>query len=164
MMTKNTLSEKTITTTLNRRRRVDDDDKEYFVRKDNYNPNEYRNRNDSNRTYTDADGIEYFTCTVFVGDISPEADDYQLEEAFRMYGQIISARIINDKPYGFVKFKYEEDARRAIAEMNGHLLCGTPIRVSSAKVPTHKPHYRRGNYPGKSSLYTLMCLKPMFCN
>jgi len=46
----------TITTTLNRRRRVDDDDKEYFVRKDNYNPNEYRNRNDSNRTYTDADG------------------------------------------------------------------------------------------------------------
>ena len=69
-------------------------------------------------------GVEYFSCTVFVGDISAAAEEYHLEEAFHSYGQIISARIINDKPYGFVKFKYEEDARRAIAEMNGHLLCG----------------------------------------
>lgn len=69
-------------------------------------------------------GVEYFTCTVFVGDISPHAQEFHLEEAFRSYGQILSARIINDKPYGFVKFKYEEDTRRAIAEMNGHLLCG----------------------------------------
>ena len=61
---------------------------------------------------------------MFVGDISPKAEEYHLEDAFRVFGPIISARIINDKPYGFVKFKYEEDAKRALTDMNGHLLCG----------------------------------------
>jgi len=30
--------------------------------------------------------------------------------------------------------------------MNGHLLCGTPIRVSKAKVPSQKPQYRPKQY------------------
>lgn len=63
-------------------------------------------------------------CTVFVGDIGPDVKEYHLEDAFSSFGPVLSARIINDKPYGFVKFSQREHADRAIATMNGYILRG----------------------------------------
>jgi RNA recognition motif-containing protein len=79
---------------------------------------------EANKTYKDADGEEYFMCTVFVGDIGPDVKEYHLEDAFSSFGPILSARIINEKPYGFVKFTQRDHADRAIATMNGYLLRG----------------------------------------
>ena len=90
----------------------------------------------NNSIYQDETGQEFYTSTIFVGDLSENVTERDLEECFCAYGSIETARIINGKPYGFVKFSAAEDAKSAISAMNGHLLCGTPVRVSPAKVPS----------------------------
>ena len=69
-------------------------------------------------------GQEFYTSTIFVGDLSENVTESDLAECFCAYGTIETARIINGKPYGFVKFTEADNAKRAISAMNGHLLCG----------------------------------------
>ncbi|XP_053614907.1 tRNA selenocysteine 1-associated protein 1 [Plodia interpunctella] len=82
--------------------------------------------------------------SVWVGDLSPEVDDYSLYRVFAAkYNSIKTAKVILDnggytKGYGFVRFGNEEEQRNALYAMNGYTGLGTkPIKICTA-VPKPK--------------------------
>ncbi|KAK4396555.1 Small RNA-binding protein 11, chloroplastic [Sesamum angolense] len=62
-----------------------------------------------------------------------------LSEAFSQYGQVVEAKIVMDrvsdrsKGFGFVTYASEDEAEKAIAEMNGKPLNGRVVFVDYAK-------------------------------
>lgn len=82
--------------------------------------------------------------SVWVGDLSPEVDDYSLYRVFASkYSSIKTAKVILDgsgypKGYGFVRFGNEEEQRNALHAMNGYTGLGTkPLKICTA-VPKPK--------------------------
>lgn len=82
--------------------------------------------------------------SVWVGDLSPEVDDYNLYRVFsNKYSSIKTAKVILDssgfsKGYGFVRFGLEEEQKSALYEMNGYIGLGTkPLKICNA-VPKPK--------------------------
>lgn len=82
--------------------------------------------------------------SVWVGDLSPEVDDYSLYRVFAAkYSSIKTAKVILDssgytKGYGFVRFGNEEEQRDALYAMNGYTGLGTkPLKICTA-VPKPK--------------------------
>ncbi|BBH07600.1 RNA binding RRM/RBD/RNP motifs family protein [Prunus dulcis] len=66
-------------------------------------------------------------------------NDKGLSEAFSQYGQVIEAQIVTDrvsdrsKGFGFVTYASEDEAHKALEEMNGKALNGRVIFVDYAK-------------------------------
>lgn len=62
-----------------------------------------------------------------------------MSEAFSPYGQVIEANIVTDRAsnrsrgFGFVKYASEDEAEKALTEMNGRSLDGRAIFVDYAK-------------------------------
>lgn len=82
--------------------------------------------------------------SVWVGDLSPEVDDYSLYRVFASkYSSIKTAKVILDssgytKGYGFVRFGSEEEQRNALYAMNGYTGLGSkPLKICTA-VPKPK--------------------------
>lgn len=82
--------------------------------------------------------------SVWVGDLSPEVDDYNLYRIFsNKYSSIKTAKVILDssgfsKGYGFVRFGLEEEQKSALYEMNGYIGLGSkPLKICNA-VPKPK--------------------------
>ncbi|XP_062167432.1 small RNA-binding protein 11, chloroplastic-like isoform X1 [Alnus glutinosa] len=79
---------------------------------------------------------------LFVGGLSSYTTEQRLSEAFSQYGQVVEAKIAMDrvsdrsKGFGFVTFASEDEAEKAIAEMNGKALNGRVIFVDYAKLKT----------------------------
>ncbi|XP_022766080.1 small RNA-binding protein 11, chloroplastic [Durio zibethinus] len=79
---------------------------------------------------------------LFVGGLSFYTTEKGLLEAFSQYGQVMEAKIITDrvsdksKGFGFVTYASQDEAEKAIAEMNGKELSGRVIFVDYAK-PKH---------------------------
>lgn len=77
---------------------------------------------------------------LFVGGISFYTTEETLSEAFSQFGQVVEATIVTDKVtdkskgFGFVTFASEDEAQKAIAEMNGKALNGRVIFVDKAKI------------------------------
>ncbi|TYI10829.1 hypothetical protein ES332_A09G168300v1 [Gossypium tomentosum] len=76
---------------------------------------------------------------LFVGGLSFYTTEKGLLDAFSQYGQVMEAKIITDrvsdksKGFGFVTYASEDEAEKAIAEMNGKDLNGRVIFVDYAK-------------------------------
>lgn len=76
--------------------------------------------------------------SIFVGNLSYDATDYDLRSAFERYGKVSGVQLMTDratgKPRGFafVRMPNIDDADEAIARMNGTRVCGRPITVSEA--------------------------------
>ncbi|XP_028028550.1 tRNA selenocysteine 1-associated protein 1 [Bombyx mandarina] len=82
--------------------------------------------------------------SVWVGDLSPDVDDYSLYRVFASkYTSIKTAKVILDnsgytKGYGFVRFGNEDEQRNALYAMNGYCGLGTkPLKICTA-VPKPK--------------------------
>ncbi|XWS43380.1 hypothetical protein CRYUN_Cryun16bG0098200 [Craigia yunnanensis] len=79
---------------------------------------------------------------LFVGGISFHTTEKGLLDAFSQYGQVMEAKIITDrvsdksKGFGFVTYASEDEAEKAIAQMNGKDLNGRVIFVDYAKPTT----------------------------
>lgn len=79
------------------------------------------------------------TNKLFVGGISYNATDAQLEEHFAKIGKVLSAKIITDKytgrgkGFGFVEMETEDDAKKAMKELNNTSIDGRAIVVKEAK-------------------------------
>ena len=89
---------------------------------------------------------------VFVGSLSFNTTDSELEAAFARFGAITEAKVIMDRVtgrsrgFGFVTFEDEAAARTAIAEMNGTSLGGRTLTVNEAE--DKKRDDRRGGGGG----------------
>lgn len=76
---------------------------------------------------------------LFVGNLSWDIRDEQLKEVFSAVGTVEEAVVIIDrmknrsKGFGFVTMSSEEEAQRAMEELNGHEVDGRPINVSEAR-------------------------------
>jgi len=76
---------------------------------------------------------------LFVGNLDWGITDADLQEAFAAFGAVEEAIVINDKfsgrskGFGFVTFTNDEEADKAIAELDGSELKGRNIAVNEAR-------------------------------
>ena len=81
---------------------------------------------------------------IYVGNLSPNATDDMLREAFEAFGQTASARIIKDKytgqsrGFGFVEMPNQAEAQAAIKGLNGKELLDKQMNVSEGRSPGGK--------------------------
>jgi RNA recognition motif-containing protein len=75
---------------------------------------------------------------IYVGNLSYNTIEDSLRAAFQPYGTVASAKIITDrdtgnsKGFGFVEMGTDDEARAAIAALNGHELDGRQLKVNEA--------------------------------
>jgi RNA recognition motif-containing protein len=76
---------------------------------------------------------------IYVGNLSFNTTERQLEEAFASYGEVQSARIAMDRDtnrprgFGFVEMANTAEAQAAIAGLNGKELDGRTLTVNEAR-------------------------------
>jgi RNA recognition motif-containing protein len=82
---------------------------------------------------------------IFVSNLSFRLKNEDLQEAFEAFGDVSSAKIINDKVsgrsrgFGFVEMPDDEAADEAINALNGAELDGKTISVSEARPRDERP-------------------------
>jgi RNA recognition motif-containing protein len=76
---------------------------------------------------------------VYVGNLSKDITDQQLNDLAAPYGTPVSANVAVERPggqskgFGFVQFSTDEEARAAITGLNGRDVNGQAINVSEAR-------------------------------
>lgn len=76
---------------------------------------------------------------LFVGNLSWDTTDKSLTDFFATVGSVASAQVITDKytgrgrGFGFVEMATDEEAEKAIKELNGKTLDGRAINVNQAR-------------------------------
>ncbi len=89
---------------------------------------------------------------LYVGNLSYQMTEEQLKDLFTPIGEVVSAKIITDgvtgrsKGFGFVEMSSDEDADKAIAELNGKTVMERALNVSEARPQTERGG--RGGRPG----------------
>jgi RNA recognition motif-containing protein len=94
---------------------------------------------------------------IYVSNLSFNIQDEDLREFFTPYGEVSSAKIINDREsgrsrgFGFVEMSDDASAQKAISELDGATVEGRAIKVMEAKPKEDKPRgdsFRGGNSGG----------------
>ena len=76
---------------------------------------------------------------IYVGNLSRDVTEDDLQQAFEAYGAVESAKIIKDKfsgeskGFGFVEMPAKAEAQAAIDAMNGKELKGQVLTVNEAR-------------------------------
>ncbi len=76
---------------------------------------------------------------IYVGNLSREATEADVREAFQAFGQVDTVTLIKDKfsgeprGFGFVEMPLKTEAESAIAGLNGKELKGRPLTVNEAR-------------------------------
>lgn len=84
------------------------------------------------------------TKKLYVGSLSYSIDDGELEKIFAAIGSVVSAKVIMDaasgrsKGFGFVEMSSEDEAKKAIRDLNGSSHAGRTIIVSEARAETKR--------------------------
>lgn len=81
---------------------------------------------------------KYQGVNLFVKNLDESIDSEKLEEEFKPFGTITSAKVMVDdvgksKGFGFVCFSTPEEATKAITEMNQRMVAGKPLYVALAQ-------------------------------
>jgi len=90
---------------------------------------------------------------LFVGNLSFQTTESDITSAFEQFGAVESVQIISDretgrsKGFGFVVMG-EEEADKAIAQLNGSQLGGRPLTVNEAKPMVRRDSGGGGGYRG----------------
>ena len=98
---------------------------------------------------------------IYIGNLSYEATDGSIREAFESFGQVTSARVIKDKytgqsrGFGFVEMPVQSQAQTAIKSLNGKELLGKEMSVNEARPRTGQGRNGGGrmDYSGGGSRY-----------
>ena len=86
---------------------------------------------------------------IYVGNLSFDASEEDLQKLFSGFGQVSSVTIVKDKysgqprGFGFIEMPERSEAQTAIENLNGKELLGRSINVSEAR-----PRTDRGGKPG----------------
>ena len=91
---------------------------------------------------------------VYVANLPWSVDHAKLTELFSSFGEIEEATVISDKHsgrskgFGFVTFKDDESAKKAIADMNDKEVEGRNLKVNEAQPfdPDKKSQRPRSNF------------------
>lgn len=93
---------------------------------------------------------------IFVGSLPYSLEEAELREFFEEYGEVSSVKIIIDKMsgrskgFGFIEMPNDEQAKKAIDELNGAEVNGRPIVVnkSEEKKDGERRSFNRGGNSG----------------
>lgn len=86
---------------------------------------------------------------IYVGNLSWQTSEDELNDAFAAYGEVTRATIISErdtgrsKGFGFVEMANQEEAEAAIGALDGSNLGGRDIRVNEARP---RPERRQQRY------------------
>jgi cold-inducible RNA-binding protein len=89
---------------------------------------------------------------LYVGNLSFNVDSATLEQLFATYGTVQSANVIKDrstgqsKGFGFVEMSSNEEAKAAIAALDGKDHGGRALKVNEAKPQEERGRGDRGGY------------------
>jgi RNA recognition motif-containing protein len=76
---------------------------------------------------------------IYVGNLSRDATDENLQHAFEAFGQVSSARVMMNKStgiargFGFVEMPAQAEAQSAIGGLNGKEFMGQTLTVDEAR-------------------------------
>jgi RNA recognition motif-containing protein len=93
---------------------------------------------------------------IYVGNLSSDATDETIKQAFESFGEVTSARVIKDKytgqsrGFGFVEMPGQAQAQTAIESLNGKELLGKQMNVNEARARTHQG--RTGGQGGRGRM------------
>ena len=82
---------------------------------------------------------------LFVGNLSFNTTENDLQEAFAAHGQVVEANLMMDRMTGrsrgfaFITYSTPEEAQKAIAAMHGAQLDGRPLTVNIARPKEDRP-------------------------
>ena len=91
---------------------------------------------------------------LYVGNISFDTSEQDLEELFGGVGTVESSNIITDRDtgrsrgFGFVEMSSQEEGQNAISELDGKELDGRNLKVNEAKPRENRGGGRRGGGGG----------------
>jgi RNA recognition motif-containing protein len=83
--------------------------------------------------------------SIYVGNLSSNATEDELQEAFSQYGKVSSVSIVKDRDTGrprgfaFIEMPDGKEAATAIKEMNLREIAGRSITVNEAKPRADRP-------------------------
>ncbi len=86
---------------------------------------------------------------IYIGNLSYDVNDADLQDAFGAYGKVDSATVIKDKVtgqsrgFGFVEMPNADEGQAAIQALNGADLKGRDMRVNEAR-PREESFSRQG--------------------
>lgn len=90
---------------------------------------------------------------IYVGNLSWNLKDQDLANLFAQYGEVTSAKIINDKftgrskGFGFVEMANDDQAQAAIAALNGSAVDGRNVVVNESR-PKPEGEYKKRPFNG----------------
>jgi RNA recognition motif-containing protein len=95
---------------------------------------------------------------IYVSNLSFNIQDEDLREFFSPFGEVTSAKIINDKEtgrsrgFGFVEMSDDTASKKAITELDGAEVEGRNIKVMEAKPREDRParNFNNGNSYNKN--------------
>ncbi len=85
---------------------------------------------------------------LYVGNLPYSVDQQELRTLFEQAGGVVEATVITDretgrsKGFGFVEMNTDEEATKAITELNGHMIGNRQIQVSEARPREERPPRR----------------------
>lgn len=92
---------------------------------------------------------------IYIGNLSYDVTKEDLLNAFKAFGEVISAYVISDRStgvsrgFGFVEMLSKDSAQAAISGLNGTLLKGRAINVNEAR-----PRKNNFGSPGGGGRYS----------
>ncbi len=94
---------------------------------------------------------------IYVSNLGFNVQDGDLKEFFTPFGEVTSAKVINDREtgksrgFGFVEMSDDAAAKKAIAELDGGDVEGRAIKVVEARPKEDKPRGGGGGYNSGNS-------------
>lgn len=82
---------------------------------------------------------------IYIGNLSYQTTEQQLETAFAEHGTVASVSIVRDRQtgnsrgFGFVEMESDEEASAAIASLNGAQIDGRTLTVNEARPRRDRP-------------------------
>ncbi|KAI9205874.1 uncharacterized protein BJ171DRAFT_441060 [Polychytrium aggregatum] len=103
---------------------------------------------------------------LYIKNLDEQVDNLELFNLFRKYGRIVSARVMKDessgqsKGFGFVSFEAEEQATRALRELNGKKVGAKSLVVNIAEPKSYREK-KLAAYHASKTTATTTASKPL---
>ena len=96
---------------------------------------------------------------IYVGNLSFEVSEEDVQAAFEAFGKVESVKVIKDKysgasrGFGFVEMPSKDEAQAAISGLNGKELKGRALNVNEARPRAERPRGGGGGGRGRGDRY-----------
>ena len=76
---------------------------------------------------------------LYIGNLPYNTTAEEVTELLSKYGTPSDVRVIGDKGFGFAEMGTQQEAEKAISELNGYEFKGRQLKVNEARKPAGRP-------------------------